>query len=119
MSSWAGARRGGACSSTAARRGSRCKLRPRSICGRWPFARWPGESLSGEGTQARRHHKRESPMTTTEQNAEHHPIRLLVLDLIYPAVLGAMLVLLFTRIAPTALAALHEPPTYFALIIGI
>jgi len=54
----------------------------------------------------------------TGNNAANHPIRLLVLDLIYPAVLGAMVVLLFIRIAPTARAALHEPTTYFALIIG-
>jgi hypothetical protein len=57
-------------------------------------------------------------MAMTENNAANNPIRLLVLDLIYPAVLGAMIVLLFTRIAPTAVAALQAPPTYFAFIIG-
>lgn len=46
------------------------------------------------------------------------PVRSFTLDLLYPAVLGAMIVLLFMRIANFGLAPMTEPTTQFGIFIA-
>lgn len=46
-------------------------------------------------------------------------IRILLLDLIYPAVLGTMIVLLFLRVTTFGIQAMVEPTTYLGLLVAI
>jgi hypothetical protein len=51
--------------------------------------------------------------------AEHRPLRIFVLDLLYPAVLGALIVFLFIRLAKSNLLGLTEPTTHFGIILVV
>jgi hypothetical protein len=51
--------------------------------------------------------------------ATHRPLKLFVLDLLYPAVLGALIVFLFIRLAKSDFSALTEPTTHFGIILGV
>ena len=46
-------------------------------------------------------------------------LKMFVLDLLYPAFLGAMIVFLFLRLAKSGTAALAEPTTHFGIILAI
>lgn len=47
------------------------------------------------------------------------PLKAFVLDLLYPAVLGSVIVLLFVRVANSVLDALSDSATYLAIILAI
>jgi hypothetical protein len=57
-------------------------------------------------------------LTSTEP-AEHRPLKIFVLDLLYPAVLGALIVFLFIRLAKSNLLGLTEPTTHFGIILVV
>jgi hypothetical protein len=47
------------------------------------------------------------------------PLKMFLLDLLYPAVLGALIVFLFARLASSDLQALKEPSTHFGIILAV
>jgi len=47
------------------------------------------------------------------------PLKMLLLDLLYPAVLGALIVFLFARLASSDMQALRDPSTHFGIIIAV
>jgi hypothetical protein len=47
------------------------------------------------------------------------PIKMILLDLLYPAVLGALIVFLFARLASGEMQALKEPSTHFGIILAV
>jgi hypothetical protein len=57
-------------------------------------------------------------LTCTEP-AAHRPLKIFVLDLLYPAVLGALIVFLFIRLAKSNLLGLAEPTTHFGIILVV
>jgi hypothetical protein len=58
-------------------------------------------------------------LTCTEP-AAHRPLKIFVLDLLYPAVLGALIVFLFIRLAKSdVLLGLTEPTTHFGIILVV
>jgi hypothetical protein len=49
----------------------------------------------------------------------HRPLKIFVLDLLYPAVLGALIVFLFIRLAKSSFSELTEPTTHFGIILAV
>jgi hypothetical protein len=56
---------------------------------------------------------------TGTESAEHRPLKIFVLDLLYPAVLGALIVFLFIRLAKSKFLGLTEPTTHFGIILVV
>jgi hypothetical protein len=57
-------------------------------------------------------------MAASNGAAQQDPMRSFTLDLLYPAVLGGMIVLLFMRIANFGLTLVTEPTTLFGILIA-